>query len=64
MASSFHKIYGLAVHTKTQGRPFQIYPLWDQLKKIAVSHTQNAGVVPIMHPLIEIADCLILCFFL
>ncbi len=29
MTSSFHKIYGLAVHTKTQGCHFQINSLWD-----------------------------------
>ncbi len=33
MTSSFHKIYGLAVHTKTQGCRFLIYPLWDPVSK-------------------------------
>ena len=33
MTSSFQKIYGLAVQTKTQRRRFQIYPLWDPVSK-------------------------------
>ncbi len=45
MTSSFHKIYGLAVHMKTQGCRFQIYPFWDPVSKIAVSRSQNAGSV-------------------
>ena len=33
MTSSFQKIYGFAVQTKTQRRRFQIYPLWDPVSK-------------------------------
>ncbi len=33
MTLSFHKIYGLDVHKKTQGCCFQIYPPWDPVSK-------------------------------
>ena len=33
MTSSFQKIYGFAVQTKTQRRRFQMYPLWDPVSK-------------------------------
>ncbi len=36
MTSSFHKMYRSAVHTKTQGCRFQIYPLWDTVSKNSV----------------------------
>ncbi len=34
MTSSYHKIYGLAVHMKTQRCHVQIYPVGPGLKKI------------------------------
>ncbi len=45
MKSSFHKIYGLAVHTEIKGAYFRFIHPGTRLKKRAVSGSQNADMI-------------------